>query len=329
MVVCCSFFNQQIPNLTLFGSILKSVGLNWFVFMPTINFYNNPKLVILGLFLFGFICLMAYQFFKIKNKISSFIEKDKETDTSNKEYHLYFLFFGMSIIVIEIINEIFNTRPKSLLLINLIIGSFILLFYLVTDKISYLRSNVRSIFITLFLIFMTYVGHNIIFLPNDVVPIIAFLISFYFSYTVLKPLKVYWFFVCAVFLFLLSTVIFQFVPAKSAVLLINFCILIFVINQVKHAVLLNKKDNFRFTNEIVHKGNSLIIACNKKGELIFCSESITEILGYLNDEVLGTGFWDLTEDPDFIGDAFYTNYTDDTVYTRKLKCKNGEYRYIQ
>ena len=330
MVTCYSFFNQLMPNLTFFGSILKSVGLNWFVFNPNIIFlHNNPKLFILGLFLFVFISLMVYQFFKIKNKISYFIEKDKETETSNKEYHLYFLFFGIAIIIIEIINEIFNIRPKSLLLVNLLIGFSILLFYLVTERVAYLRKNVRVIFICIFLLFIVYVARNMIVNENDIVPIIAFLISLYFSYTVLKPLKIYWYFVGAVFLFLLASVCFHLIPLKSTVLLINFSILIFVINQIKYAVLLNERDNFRFTNEIVHKGNSITIAWNKKGELIFCSESINTILGYTTDEVLGNKFWKLTEDPEYFGRASLNNYKDNILYIRKLKCKNGEYKYIQ
>ncbi|MGO4773772.1 PAS domain S-box protein [Flavobacterium sp. W22_SRS_FK3] len=112
-------------------------------------------------------------------------------------------------------------------------------------------------------------------------------------------------------------------------MLFTFCLVIFVINQVKYAIFLNTRDSLRFTNEIVHKGSSLTIACNKKGEVIFCSESITEILGYRTDEVMGMGFWTYTEDPDFIGDKFLDNYQDNILYTRKLKCKNGEYKYIQ
>ncbi|GGF23824.1 hypothetical protein GCM10011518_36370 [Flavobacterium limi] len=79
----------------------------------------------------------------------------------------------------------------------------------------------------------------------------------------------------------------------------------------------------------MHKGSSLTVASNKKGELIFCSESIKEILGYTTEDVMGMGFWNLTEDPDFIGDRFLDHYQDNVLYTRKLKCKNGEYKYIQ
>lgn len=86
---------------------------------------------------------------------------------------------------------------------------------------------------------------------------------------------------------------------------------------------------FLFTSEIVHKGNSLTIATNKKGEVTFCSETITPILGYTPEEVMGLGFWQLTEDPEFIGEAYHDHYVDERLYIRKLRCKNGEYKFIQ
>lgn len=88
-------------------------------------------------------------------------------------------------------------------------------------------------------------------------------------------------------------------------------------------------DKFLFTNEIVNKGNSLTIATNKKGEVTFCSETIQSILGYTPEEAMGLGFWEITEDPEFIGEAYHDNFIDERLHIRKLKCKTGEYKYIQ
>lgn len=329
MVANCSFLKSLISGITATGNVLKSIITNWYVFNSEIIFYNNPKLIILGLSLFGFLSILVYQFFKIKTRIGYFIEKKLETETANREYQLYILFFGIAVIVIEIINEIFKIRPKSLLITNVSIGFTVLLIYFVTDKVKFLRDRVQPIFIFFFFLYIFYVGHNIIVLSNDIVPIIVFLISFYFSYGILKPIKIYWLFVGLVFTFLIVTVALHLISVKSSILLINFCILIFIINQVKYAVLINNHDNFRFTNEIVHKGNSLTIATNKKNEVLFCSETITSILGYLPDEVMGLKFWKLTKEADFIINPNTLNYQENKLYIRKLKSKNGEYKYVQ
>ncbi|MBL0738202.1 PAS domain S-box protein [Flavobacterium sp. GN10] len=322
-----SFLNSVIAGISASGSAFESIMTGWYVFNSDIIFYNNHKLIVLGLSLFAFLSLLVYQFFRIKAKIGYFIEKKKEQDTVSREYQLYILFFGIAVIVIEIINEIFKIRPKSLLVVNVLIGVFVLIIYTVTDRIKWVRDQIQQIFISCFFIYISYVAYNIVTLRNDVVPIIVFLISFFFSYNILKPIKIYWTFVALTFAFLITTLSFQLIPIKSSILLLNFCILIFIINQVKYAVLLNNRDNFRFANEIVHKGNSLTIASNQKSEILFCSETITPILGYQPEEVMGVKFWELTEDSEEKLDPIKNH--ENKLYIRKLKTKSGEYKYIQ
>ncbi|QKJ63478.1 MULTISPECIES: PAS domain S-box protein [unclassified Flavobacterium] len=105
--------------------------------------------------------------------------------------------------------------------------------------------------------------------------------------------------------------------------------MVFIINHIRHVSITKIQEKFNFTNEIVNKGNSLTIATNKKGEVTFCSDTIIPILGYTPGEVMGMGFWKLTEDPEFIGIDYHTNFIDNRLYVRKLKCKNGEYKFIQ
>ena len=113
MVADYSAFNSLISGIAALGNALKSIIANWYVFSSDIIFFQNPKLVLLGLILFGFLVILVYQFFRIKARIGYFIEKKPEVETANKEYQLYILFFGIAIIVIEIINEIFKIRPKN------------------------------------------------------------------------------------------------------------------------------------------------------------------------------------------------------------------------
>jgi hypothetical protein len=108
------------------------------------------------------------------------------------------------------------------------------------------------------------------------VPIIGFVLSFFFAYNVIKPILVLVF--ChGEFLFLAVSFAFELIPFKTNVVLTNYCILVAFINFIRHIAVLNTKDKFRFTNEIVNKGNSLTIATNIKGEVSFCSETVTEI----------------------------------------------------
>ncbi|MDD5150205.1 MAG: PAS domain S-box protein [Flavobacterium sp.] len=139
----------------------------------------------------------------------------------------------------------------------------------------------------------------------------------------------YWFFVLSVFVFICILFFFEITPVRSTTILFNYSLIIQVINYVRHKSLLSIRDKFRFTNEIVNNGSSLTIATNTKGEISFCSETITSILGYTPEEIMGMEFWKLTEDKEFNVKKYWENYTDERLYVRKLKCKNGEYKYIQ
>jgi PAS domain S-box-containing protein len=111
--------------------------------------------------------------------------------------------------------------------------------------------------------------------------------------------------------------------------LVLLAIILLYITLKKNSKYSKDFDKFLFTNEIVNKGNSLTIATNKKGEVTFCSETIESILGYTPEQAMGLGFWNLTEDPEFIGESYHDTYVDERLHIRKLKCKNGDYKYIQ
>ena len=111
----------------------------------------------------------------------------------------------------------------------------------------------------------------------------------------------------------------------------TFLFLLFIITLIVFLTLyfLKLRKKLSFTNKILNNANTLTIATNRKGEVVYCSNKIIEILGYTSKEVLGLNFWFLTEDAEFIGEAYHDNYIDNKTHVRKLKCKNGEFKYIQ
>jgi PAS domain S-box-containing protein len=250
-------------------------------------------------------------------------------DPQDKEYQHYLLLLGSILPLVEIIFEVFRVREKSLLLINSGIGLLFLLLYFISKKSEMVLRNIKPFFVVAYIIYFVIISRNLIYRSFDIVPIIGFVLAFFFAYNVIKPIRVYWIFVVSTFTFLAISFGFGLIPLKTNVVLTNYCILVAFINFIRHISVLNTRDKFRFTNEIVNKGNSLTIATNKKGEVSFCSENVVDILGYTPEEMLGMGFWILTEDPEFIGEEYHQEYIDNRLHIRKLKCKNGDYKYIQ
>ncbi|WP_165929436.1 PAS domain S-box protein [Flavobacterium rhamnosiphilum] len=287
---------------------------------------SNPLwIIILVLFIF-----LAYKIYKIKATLKSkLLENGTETASKNKEYQLYLLFLGIILPSIEVIFEIFKIRPISLLVPNCTIGFSLILLYFVSTKSAIVFRNIKQIFIALFLIYFCFISRNLIYSPTDVIPITAFVVSFFFAYNVLSPIKVYWYFVAAVFIFLGVTSILEIIPLKTNIALFIYSTIILIINYIHHISLLNIDVESRFNNQIINKGNSLILATNRKGEIVFCSENVKTILGYSVEQVMGLGYWKVTEDPEFYGEDYHPKFKEDEVFIRKVKCSNGEYKHIQ
>lgn len=281
-------------------------------------------------FVYFFIFLLVLKFYKVKYTLNNkFLENQLDEELKNKECQLYFLFIGVVILVLEATFEIFKVRPKSLFLNNSIIALLLLSIYFISRKSSFVFDNIKKIFRFIFLITFAYVSRNLVVYPTDGIPIIAFLLFIFFSYNIFKPIKLYWAFISGVYIYLIFISLLQSVSINTITIIFNYSLIILGINYIRHMTRTDIKDKFLFNNQIIHEGNSLVMATNKNRDIIFCSETIKRILGYSVDEVIGSSYWKLTDEsktPDIEHTEFLPEHN---ITTKKLKCKNGEYKFIQ
>ena len=291
---------------------------------------NNNLFRILNPFILLLLFLIIFKFSKITQLLfPDFIKRNSAKDSKSEEYQLYFLFIGIIVPFLEISFEIFGIRDSSLLATNSFIGVFFLTLYFLSKKNDFIYRNGEKIFRVLFLIALVYIARNIILYSPDIIPSIAFVTAFFFSYSIIKPQKWYWILVAIVLIFLFVLMIFEIIPINTAIILFNYCIAVVVVNYIRQLSILNLKNKLNFNNQIINKGNSLILATNIKGEIVFCSDNVESILGYSVDQVMGLGYWKLTEDTEFYGEEYHKKFKADRVFTRRLKCKNGDYKIIR
>jgi PAS domain S-box-containing protein len=278
------------------------------------------------LFILFSVYLLLYRFsktsFKVKTNYSEFEPKERQ-------YRLYLLFMGIIIPVMEIIYEINHVRHVSLLKINCIVGICLIGVYFLTLKIKWFDKNLNAIFITIFIGYFHFILFNIAFKPFELVSYVSLIIAYFLSYFIFKKFSHYLIFYVYVLMICFLYYYESFLTKDLAIILFNSILITSAIHFARHFALLETKNKFLFANEIVNKGNSLTIATNKKGEVLYCSEQVFEFLGYKPNEVLGMKFWELTEDPEFIGEDYHDNYVDNRLHVRRLKSKNGEFKYIQ
>ncbi|WP_159086059.1 PAS domain S-box protein [Flavobacterium faecale] len=92
---------------------------------------------------------------------------------------------------------------------------------------------------------------------------------------------------------------------------------------------MNIRNEFKFSNEILNNGNSITLAINTQKQVVFCSQSITSILGYSSTEVMGSNFLEITKSSDLIEEIFSEDFIENKLYLKKIKCKDGNFKHIQ
>jgi len=132
-----------------------------------------------------------------------------------------------------------------------------------------------------------------------------------------------------IFSYLWIVYFFQLIPLATIILLFVNCFIILVINYINYTVQLNNKIETRFYSKIINEGNSLILATNKKGEIVFCSENVKRILGHEVEDIMGLGYWKFAENTNSYKNQSAEKFIDENIYTHKVKCIDGDYKYIQ
>lgn len=263
----------------------------------------------------------------LKTKLN--LRNHSELEPKEQQFTLYLLFFGISIPLVESILEIFHVRSQSLLVLNVLIGIALISFYLLCTRTVFFAKHINPVFLFCYFSYFGIIVYYVFFNDFELINYVGLILIYFLSYFVLKNILHYWLFVITCLMLLISSYGFELIPHNYTIILICSFILTTTIHTARHLALIETKNKFLFANMIVNNGNSLIITTDRLGEVSFCSESIKDILGYNADDVLGMGFWNLTEDPEFVGEAYHNDYVDDRLYIRKLKCKNGDYKFIQ
>lgn len=302
--------------------------------LPEPPIYFKWWFILLFCFILTIIALVVS--IKSKNFNKDFVKKYSETESIIEQNLLYILFLGILLPASELVFDIFKIRGngnvfefKLNTFLNIIAGFIFIAFYLLSKKYNTVRKLTVNFFLIVFLIFNTLLIYNIVRKPHEIVFIAEYLILLFIAFTVFKTLKNYWIYVGLTILTFFLLVFFEFISLSLMVFLINLLLAVSLINYARYLNNLNTNKKFLFTDEIVNKGNSLTIATNKKGEVSFCSDTIFDILGYKPDEVMGFNFWKLTEDAEFVGELYHEDFVENRISIRKVKCKTGEYKYIQ
>ncbi|MFA9193452.1 PAS domain S-box protein [Flavobacterium sp. FBOR7N2.3] len=320
---------EAFANSMGFGGNTNFSAIKMFDIMDQLPIDKNLYRTIVP-FVFFIIFLLIYKFHKIKYALGNkFIKDFTPQNSEHKEYQLHFLFLGLIVLILELTFEFFKLRPKSLLFTNLSISIVLIAIAYISTKSNFVFRNIKKIFRVVFCIAFLQVCRNLVQLDDDNIPFLSFLLFVYFSYNILKPAKLYWLFLLFSLGYLIAISLLKLAPLDRITFVFNYTLIVIFINYIRHMSIQDINDKFQFNNQIINKGNSLIMAKNKNNEIVFCSENVESILGYTINEIMGYEYYKLTESPEITSTESFESQINDKIFVRKLKCKNGEFKFIQ
>lgn len=284
-------------------------------------------------FIIPFFLLLTLLIRIIINKSSSynkeFVKNFSDSQNEEADLRVYFLFLGIVFPISELLYLFFINRKPLDTSIHLFMGAMCLIVYFASKKTAFFAKNAYNIQLFFFLCFATFVIAKLIILPFDIIIFAEATMVLYYSYVAFKKNNHYITFMIFCEIIFIYVLITNKLYYKEYISLIVVSLVIFLINYAKRISNLNANEKIIFSKSIIDNSNSLTIATDNFGNLTFCGNSIEKILGYKPKEVMGKNFWNLTEDKDFKNIDYNTIFQPNSLYIRKLKCKNGEYKYIQ
>ncbi|MES2864647.1 MAG: PAS domain S-box protein [Bacteroidota bacterium] len=240
----------------------------------------------------------------------------------------YLLYFGIIVIITGLFYIFIKIIDEQQLITRIVFGASCLLLYFLSNY-SIVLKNMKYIFISYFVLLTAICFQNLLLNTIPLYVIVEFLLILFFAYNVFDKFRTYIIFS----IFILVTLLVLFLNIKSNreiyLILIIANVIILIINFSRRSYLLNANDNLIFTNNIINQSNSITLACDNLGNVKFCSDSITKILGYTPQEVLGKQFWKLTGDSDFQDVDYNDIFKPNSIFVRRVKTKSGDIKYIQ
>lgn len=277
----------------------------------------------------SFIVISVF-FIRIRNKSKQFNIKNNlllETH-EDSEFNTYFLYLGLIFPVAEVFRLLFEIYEGGKIFYYIVCSLICFSFFYLTSLPKY-KKYASTLFTICFIGYYISIVYDLSFEKMNYIVFSEFLLALFFSFNIFKRFKAYFAFISISFLILMGLLYFKKEDTGALISLINSVFVILIINFARRLNIIHSNENLFFTNEIINNANSLIIAMDAQGNLIYCNDSITKILGFTPEEVKGKNFWRLTQDREFEDIDYNLKFKPNTIYDRKLKCKNGDFKHIQ
>ena len=291
--------------------------------------WKYPILLFLGAFVILIAAIFAFK--KQATYNSEIVEQSSAINLTLKSARII-VFFGSIIIPLGgFVYYLVYNKNGTLLAYHFALGLFLWALASLSYIVDKIKNNVHSYILSNF--FIVLAVYQIIIYQSNLEPyfVISTILVITTGSAIINTMKMY---VSVSLLILVSSGLICFYlsnPVYDKALYLFGVLASCSVGVLILLVKLNLSEKLIFSDTIVNKGNSLVIAANKQGEIIYVSDNIESILGYTPAEVMGNKWWELTTKDvgNEVKSSMFDNEQQKQTYTRLIKHKDGSTRWIQ
>ncbi len=284
-------------------------------------------------FIFLLIALLSILFLRNYKTYKEELISDSNIESYSFKTAKTVMSFGSFIIPFAgLMYAIFTEDYDVKLVLNIIIGVILIVIVALSSSVLVVRKN--------FVVYLKY-AYYLVIANYILIDYISNLHPYYVAALILaisvgstifdkiRPFSIFAFFIFLATLFLIFVCDNQnyhrvlFGVAILSALFIALLVIIIKLNLIERLV---------FADTTINKGNSVVIASNQQGQIIFVSSNVKKLLGYESDELLGDGWWNVRSDNQIENKKVkkaVTEFKMERTVTEKIKTKKGDYRWIQ
>lgn len=293
-------FIQDLPSGSINVDIrAKGQSSNWGE-LVRLSFYKRPpfwRTRFFG-FLVMSICLVLFaSFFRYNQRFrKELINEDTNSHINLQTARLMLFFAAFFVPFAEVIYSVVNDRFDERLGFMLAIGLLLAISGALTFLSRIVQENIKTIILLNFtLIMLAYSTHTYLTHISSY-SVVSLTVCITVSTLIIDQIRRYIYF--AAFTIIITTLLALLTPSPEydTTLFILAIVTALFVSFISILIKLNVSQRLIFADTVMNKGNSLIIASNSNGQIIFVNQALTRLVGYSEKEILGEGWWIIQND---------------------------------
>ncbi len=284
-----------------------------------------------GLLLLVIIGLIAF-YLRKKRGLNNDLTDTTESGIINLTSGRILLFFGAAITAFSALAYSYITDDyDDKLYLSFSLAFFLLVTAVLTYLVEEIKKNISIILTAVYALVSFYFVFLCYYSSLNPFFIISQIISLSLGTVIFEKTKHFVFFSIIITILSVLIVFSLSTPLFSSTLYFMATVSVLFVSIITTYIRLRLSDRLIFANTVINEGGSLVMAANKKGEVIYINKTFTKILGFTEEEVLGQGWWKvrkvISKEPESLSKIRDGNL-EETV-TILLQTKDNKQKWIQ